>query len=290
MKVCALGLLLVAMLVSSCSTQQSWDSSDRYPSSKSTDLKKLNKAISRVGKQCRLNNKVLKRISKNTQKATYITGKGQKIQSFILKNGRVVLIDLNDCSTDNFRLRGDKVADSRSASGQLYFRSTNGRIYVLTPKQERINDDSFDIFEVGTKGNRPFTNRYFYGMKRTSKGTQGIYAWRSPKCTQEEVEKSEKYRDLACQNSKAALEIRGKAIDSGRYLGQVKEVNYRNYERRSIPKRTPVVRHVQVRVPVAVEILPIKPQVQCRQVEREVEVKFLFIFSITETETQTISS
>jgi hypothetical protein len=282
-------LFLLTLFAVSCSTGHKFDYPERFPSSaQASDYKKIEKAVTRVYESCHVSRRVAHKMLEHGKRPTYITGQGKKIQSFVLDNGRVVIIDLKSCKPENFQLNGDKIVDSRAASGQLYFRSARGRIYVMVP-QAGHGEHSYKVFQVGTMGGNLFSNRYFYSMKRTYKGKQGILAWRSPSCTQDEVMKKNSSRLEMCQDDKAALKIIGKAVDSGRYLGEVRRDDHRYIARREIPvlpqrewKRTRFSE-------VTVQVLPTRP-VECRQVQVEKEVSFLFIFSVSTTETQTICS
>ena len=236
---------------------------------------KIKDAVDRVNDSCRIGKRAIKSMVKNAKKPTYIEGENQKLQSFVLDNGTVVVIDLNDCDNPKtFNFRGDKVVDARAASGQIYYRSSKGKIYVLTPNEEEATNN-FSIYEIGTKSKKKYKRKRFYSFKRTSEGKQGILAWSSPECTQDEVEKSTKSRLVECYNENASLIIRGKAQESGRGLFRVNKYSPRT----SSDEVEEEVR--QTRKPkdsiVYFVYQPIKPK-ECVTVTRE--AMFLFIFSI----------
>jgi hypothetical protein len=243
----------------------------------------LNDAISRVKKQCKIGKRAIKKMVKNAKKPTYLKGEGQKLQTFVLDNGKVVVIDLNNCSNvKTFTFRGDKVVDSRQASGQIYFRSSKGKIYVLIPKPENTYESSFTIFEIGTTNNTKFSKRVFYSLKRTNKGEQGILAWSTLGCSQEEVGKSPKARLKECSDKNATLEIRGKAIDSGRRLYRVNQYSKRPSKPADKPVKPDTVKPTSKPQYISsVYFIPVqnKPK-QCVTVS--LEVMFLYIFSIEE--------
>ena len=231
-----LGIILAVGIVS-CSNLDSWHNKNLQKRDLASNQTPIESALNRVEDSCRITKKVKKAMRKTGKKPTYIESQNQKLQTFILDNGTAVIIDLNDCKNiKTFKFRGDKIIDSRAASGQLYFRSTRGKLYVLTPNLEDSGKNSFSVAEIGPKKRKKsskakkYKRKKFYSMKRTTEGEQGVLAWSNMVCSQEEVLKSARDRMSECQDEKAMV-IRGKITDTKYSLNPVYKYSPRRRNR-----------------------------------------------------------